>query len=156
MSPTAQTAQAVTSTDVQTVFWILGLMGAAGTGAISVFLWFSRQLSQTRQQLYSKINKETSATDAKLKENSQLTHESKERLGLLELSNKHQESRLDGLDEKIDNVQKEITDTKKEVVAMNLKISENQLALVGEVRAIGDRFGNEIAKIQLQQTMNRN
>lgn len=152
MSPAAaEAAQTVSMADVKTVFWILGLIGSVGTAIAVIITRANSQLSSTRAQLYGKINKDKAESEKKLKEITALAQDSKEKVSLLELANKHQESRLDGLDEKIDNVQKEITDTKDKVTAINLKMSENQLALVGEVRSIGDKFSNEISKIQIQQ-----
>lgn len=140
MSQAVEVGQNANMVDIGYIFWILGLMVSAGVGGITVFVWFNRQLSQTRAQLYTRIYKDAAVTEGKIKEQSTIAYENKERLGLLELSNRHQESRLDGLDEKIDNVQSEVTATKDKVVEMNLTMAQNQLVVIGEVRAIGDKF----------------
>lgn len=146
MSPSTQVVQTV-GTDAQMVFWVLGVAGTVGMCVAGGLAWLNKQLSSTRAQLYSKINRDKTLNDEKAKETAGLAQESKEKVALLEQSRRHQESRLDGLDDKIDNVQREITDTRKEVAAMSLKISENHLTTIGEVRAIGDKFALEIAKM---------
>jgi hypothetical protein len=147
MDQSLNAAQAVNMVDIRNIFWILGLMASAGAGAITGILWVNKQISQTRTQLYGRINREADATDTKIESGKILMSMNKEKIGLLELSNKHQESRLDGLDEKIDNVQSEVTATKEKVVEMNLAMQTNQLSIIGEIRSMGDKFTSELDRM---------
>lgn len=146
-----EASQSLTMVDIKEIFWILGMIVASCTLVVTVVIWVNKQLSMTRAQLYSRINKEAAVTELKLAQSTQVSIENRERIGLLELSNRHQESRLDGLDEKIDNVQNEVTATKDKVMEMNLSMQTNQLSLIGEFRNMSDRFISEISKMKEQQ-----
>jgi peptidoglycan hydrolase CwlO-like protein len=110
------------------VFVITLLCSTAGAG-ISFSWWFNRQLSQAKRELYSHVGKHT-----------EVIHNNRERIGLMELSNRHQESRLDLLDDKIDGIQNDITETKADISRLNQKLSENHLMVLGAIQQLGDKI----------------
>lgn len=109
--------------------FILTLLCSTAGAGVSFSWWFNRQLSQAKRELYSHVGKHV-----------EVIHTNKERIGLIELSNKHQESRLDLLDDKIDGIQTDITETKADLGRLNQKISENHLTVLGAIQQLGDKL----------------
>ena len=102
---------------------------AGVTGVLGAVFWFQNQLKATRVELYRKINRNHEETTA-----------SKERVSLLEQAHSHHESRMDGMDVKMDTMQKDITTIKENFSQLSQKQSENHLNIVGEIRGIGDKI----------------
>jgi peptidoglycan hydrolase CwlO-like protein len=118
----------VSSLGLKDMVFILTLLCSTAGAGISFSWWFNRQLSTTRRELYTYMGQHVDSITM-----------SRERIGLIELSNRHQESRLDLLDDKIDGIQSDITETKADVGRLNQKLSENHLTVLGAIQQLSDK-----------------
>ncbi len=138
----AQTATntALAAGDIKFIVWFAGAFISALSAGAGVAWWFSRQQSQTRKELYTKINGVKRDVDKEIKTNKESCSETKERVGLLEQSHGHLEQRIDGIDNKLEAMQQDITSTKEGLNMLSQKQSENHLTVVGEIRGLGDKL----------------
>jgi len=119
----------VSSLEVKDVLFIITLLCSTAGAGVSFAWWFNRQLSANKRELYAHIA-----------EQSKVVQTNRERLGLIELSNKHYESRMDLLEDKIDGIQIDITENRADVGRLNQKISENHLTVLSAIQHLGDKL----------------
>lgn len=134
---TGVAAQGVPFTQIT---WVIGAICGAAMAAASGAWWFSRQQSTTRRDLYVKINRVEREMRSEVVTNKESCTNTKQRVSLLEQSHGHLEQRMDGVDDKLDAMQTDITTTKEGLTALSQKQSEQHLAVIGEIRSLGDKL----------------
>lgn len=126
--------------DLKFIMWFAGIFLSTACGGAAAAWWFSRNQSQTRKELYTKINYvERNVTD-KLEKSQKDCTNTKERVGLLEQSHNHLERRMDDMDGKLTTIQMDITAMKETQIRSEQKASEQAMTIIGEVRSIGDKI----------------
>lgn len=154
--PAETTQAAIGAADLKFLGWVASsIIGALSAGATAAW-WFSRQQSNTKREMYSKIGyverdakasleKAHNECMDKLNTAAKECQQTKERLGLVEKDAEYQGKQIEALNTKLMGIQKDIADIKDAQRLSDQKSSENHLTIIGEVRAIGDKM--TIAKL---------
>lgn len=153
MSQTATTAATLSPNDLKYILWLAGLFASTLIGGATAAWWYSRNQSQTRKELYTKINFVERKVNDKMEQNRKDCTDTKERVGLLEQSHNHLERRMDDMDGKLTTIQMDITAVKETQIRSEQKASEQVMTIIGEVRSIGDKL--TINKLLDAQNKNR-
>ncbi len=126
--------------EIKSIVWVMGILVSMVTAGASVSWWMSRQHSQTRKDLYIKINSVERNMSKRLEGNKESCTNNKERVGLLEQSQNHMNQRIEGIDNKLEDMKADITLTKDKISYLAQKQGEQHLAIVGEIRGLGDKI----------------
>lgn len=120
---------AITMDTLKMVGWFAGSIFGVVSVTATIIMWINKQLKRTRIDLFTRINSD-------LKESQGVSV----RVSLLEQAHTHHESRMDGMDIKMDVMLKDITDIKDKFTRLSQKQAENHLTIVGEIRNLGDKM----------------
>ena len=143
----AATATGMNFDDLKLVMWIAGAFVSALVTGVSLSWWFNQQLSNARKALYVKINENHKDIQASVTHNKDDCRDTKERVTLLEQSHNHLGQRIDGVDSKLEILQKDVTATKEELTALAQKTQEGSFQIMGEIRAAEERHRYTILEL---------
>lgn len=144
--------------DLKIIVWLAGAFVSALAAGLGVSWWFSQQLSNTRKDLYIKINENHKEVKGSIDHNKDDCRNTKERVTLLERDHLHQQEKTDKMDESLNIIKSDLSATKDSVIELAQKSREDTLTIMGEIRSMEGRNQLQLMEVKefLVNVVNQN
>lgn len=137
--------------DLKIIVWLAGAFVSALAAGLGVSWWFSQQLSNTRKDLYIKINDNHKEVKRSIDHNKDDCRNTKERVTLLELTKDHHEKKMDEVEDTLKSIKSDLSATKDSVVDLAQKAREDTHMIMGEIRSMEAR--HQLSLMELKESI---
>lgn len=137
--------------DIKAIVWLAGAFVSTLATGLGVSWWFSQQLSNTRKDIYIKIDENHKGVKRSIDHNKDDCRDTKERVTLLELTKDHHEKKMDEVEDTLKSIKSDLSATKDSVVDLAQKAREDTHMIMGEIRSIEAR--HQLSLMELKESI---